>query len=146
MGKTLKKGALYLFDCDLDGKTNPNDGKKHKKHFFIILSHELYNRKMNSYLGVGLSSNTDQSYAMKLPMEQFSNWSGAINSGKYRAFDGATQLTCLADKVCRLKEDDLLFTDDKLSLPLLTVTEKAYEQIIKHISNFMKIPNDDPNV
>ena len=93
-----------------------------------------------------MSSNTDQSYAMKLPIEQFSNWSEAISSGKYRAFNGATQLIYLADKVCRLKEGDLLFTDDKLSLPLLMVTENAYKEVIKQISNFMALPNDEPNI
>ena len=101
---------------------------------------------MNSYLGVGLSSNSERSYAMTLPMEKFDGWSAAINSGKYRAFQGATQLTYLADKVCRLKEDDLLFKGDQLSSPLLKVTESAYMEVIKQISIFMKLPNDEPNI
>ena len=83
---------------------------------------------------------------MTLPMEKFDGWSAAINSDKYRAFQGDNQLTYLADKVCRLKEDDLLFKGDQLSSPLLKVTESAYMEVIKQISNFMKLPNDDCNI
>ena len=81
-----------------------------------------------------------------MPLEECNNCSVSTNSGKYRAFEGANQLTYLADKVCRLKEDDLAFKDDKLSAPVLTVTESTYMEVIKQISNFMALPNNEPNV
>lgn len=150
-GVRLKKGGIYLFKCNLDGKTVSNvdcrnvSNDNDKCHYFLILSHELYNQRMNSFLCVGISSSENQVHRVKRPIDEFESWSRAIDSGNFNAFKGVADVWFIVDKVCRVSSADLVFKGDQLnSVPILR--KPYYEELVEEIRKFMLIGNDDPNV
>ncbi len=80
-----------------------------------------------------------------MSIEKLDNCSTSNTSIKYMVFEEANQLTYLVDKVCRLREKDMSFKDDELTSPPLRATKTKYEEVIKYISNFMALPNDNSN-
>lgn len=135
----MKRGAIYQFNCDLDGKTNTDATKP--KHYFVVLSDETYNERGNSFLCVGTSSNTSQHYSVQFIMEDFENWSEAMNHkeserNRYEPFEKLSQVYILIDKVCRVRQEDILFRGHGLDKPLMLRPEK-YKQLIERIRDFM---------
>jgi hypothetical protein len=141
LGVRLIKSAIYRFNCDLDGFT-PVD---HKTHFFLILSHEKYNSKMNSYLGVGLSSKS-HAHIKKFLIEDIPEYVKPLKEKKYQAFQGSNELTVIVDKVTRLREKDLIFHGQQVEKPLLILPPERYKELVEEIKKFMMIPNNEDNV
>ena len=131
MSFALEKGSVWRFFLNNEGeavdRTNIQN-PKNKPHYYLILSHLEYNsrRENVNVLGVCLSTNTDQPYAVSFDPDDVENYT-QIN-------ERVKNTRVLIDKVCRLNSCNFAINDTKA---YMRVTKGGYIKVIKGICKFM---------
>lgn len=127
----LEKGSVWRFFLNNEGEAvdkNNLQNPKNKPHYYLILSHIEYNSRAENVnvLGVCLSTNIDQPYAVSFDADDVENYT--------QIHEQVKKTRVLTDKVCRLNSCNFARNDTRA---YMKVTKSGYIKVVKGICKFM---------